>query len=170
MIIHKAVIDLNPGLMSVPGQWLLSRSLPRRDVDPAGGSGADIAKNVAPTQWWAAIPAPLNRHGPIEAARRSWDARPRYARAARLTGENPNHRRIGSMRSGTRGASPLRLVDRMARSARASEAPAARFGLEPALADGRHSATKFASPAAVERDDTGHELPAAQNFLHLCGR
>jgi hypothetical protein len=37
MIIHKAVIDLNPGLMSVPGQWLLSRSLPRRDVDPAGG-------------------------------------------------------------------------------------------------------------------------------------
>jgi hypothetical protein len=77
MIIHKAVIDLNPGLMSVPGQWLLSRSLPRRDVDPAGGSGADIAKNVAPTQWWAAIPAPLIRHGPIEAARRSWGARPR---------------------------------------------------------------------------------------------
>jgi len=37
MIIHKAVIDLNPGLMSVPGQWLLPRSLPRRDVAPADG-------------------------------------------------------------------------------------------------------------------------------------
>jgi hypothetical protein len=37
MIIHKAVIDLNPDLVSVPGQRLLPRSLPRPVVRPAGG-------------------------------------------------------------------------------------------------------------------------------------
>jgi hypothetical protein len=37
MIIHKAVIDLNPDLMSVPGQWFLPRSLPSPVVTPAGG-------------------------------------------------------------------------------------------------------------------------------------
>jgi hypothetical protein len=57
MIIHKAVIDLNPGLMRVPGQWLLARSLPSRLSRRPAECGADIAKNVAATQWWAAKPA-----------------------------------------------------------------------------------------------------------------
>ena len=37
MMIHKAVINLNPAWMSVPSQRIPSRSLPRRAVAPAGG-------------------------------------------------------------------------------------------------------------------------------------
>src|ERR1700733_930628 len=81
MIIHKAVIDLNPGLMSVPGQPSVPVAAAPGVARPAE-SGADIAKNVAPTQWWAATPAPLNRHGPIEAARRSLGGRLRDDRPA----------------------------------------------------------------------------------------
>jgi hypothetical protein len=37
MMNHKAVIDLNPGLLSAPGRSILPRPLPRRVVAPAGG-------------------------------------------------------------------------------------------------------------------------------------
>ncbi len=58
MIIHKAVIDLNPGLMSVPGPWIPTRSLPSTVVAPAGGKWRGYSqKRRAHAMVGTAVPA-----------------------------------------------------------------------------------------------------------------
>jgi hypothetical protein len=75
MMIHKAVIDLNPGFEERAGPLNLPRSLPRRTRARPAESGADIAKNTATTQWWAAEPEQLGSHIVSGALKRAWPER-----------------------------------------------------------------------------------------------
>jgi hypothetical protein len=114
-------------------------------------SGADIAKNVAPTQWWAAIPPPLNRHGPIEAARRSLGALPQYDRPAGAASASAN--RTHAIRQEKQLAAPACASH--GRLGASLEAPAALFGLKLTSRDERHSVAKFAPLAPPKATPAG---------------
>jgi hypothetical protein len=59
MMIHKAVIDLNPGSMSKNDRRKSAPAAAKPGVRRPAEGGAGIAKNAVATQWCGVLPTPL---------------------------------------------------------------------------------------------------------------